>query len=106
MLTPERIEKIAEEFIVEDYTRDIPADWAVDFARALLAEVKLQDLLEKEEEFIKDSVKGVDGTIFNSKGVTLSCPGYKYGMGWDEYFEWKQQLGLDELTDQAQEVKK
>lgn len=106
MLTPERINEIAEEFYEDmgdhSYQAGIPIGRTEDFARKMLAEIKLEDMLKQESDFIMEHrgefekhfyiafhyvVFGTSEIImFNSSNQPFDY--IEYGI----YYSWKQSL--------------
>ncbi len=105
MLTDEKIEEIAEEFIVDvgNYLETaIPEHLIVDFARKLLSEVRLEDMLKREEAFVKDNMKSFKDTfdfcsencvVYYETESAVAYGGYKrLHISWEDYNNWKQTI--------------
>ena len=112
MITDERINEIADKFIdIKSWDMSAMPEHAVkDFARALLAEVSLDDILEKvskeiqfvydnEESFLEMFVpmnkwsNGIDHVSFSKYGVKIKHEGNTWiSVSIDDYIEWKRTI--------------
>lgn len=98
MLTDKRIKDMAYEYCEgadELEYRDL-----IDFAHKLLAEVKLEDLLKRENEFLMSNkkslierlgVKGMGYSAFCEDGLVVFIPASATVncLEWQDYLQWK-----------------
>lgn len=122
MLTDERILEVAVEYEENadywDTEISFQKSKLIDFARKILAEVKLQDIINKEGDFIQSNTDSFNRYFtniydvelydirFNTTHIFIEFVGenaehIRTDFLLEEYYNWKQQL-----TEQAQEVKR